>query len=171
MNRADVWCEKAVTANAVAARRQPSAEAAWMAVPVLPFLILQRTCRLAIEDFRSPRSAPLGATAPPGSTKFIPLDRSAQGQFGRNEAEAKLHPLHPCGLDPDPGTTETTCEAILRARQWEFGAHAANARLPTLSGATVQSFRLRGICRTYKMTSTSNGGYASLRYPLRRRIA
>src|SRR5687767_13699221 len=36
----------------------------------LPCSIIQRTCRLAIEDLRGPRLAPLATKAPLGSTRF-----------------------------------------------------------------------------------------------------
>ena len=60
----------------------------------LPFFILQRTCRLVAED---PLSTPLAAKAP---LRFMaPWLVRRPEQFGRSEAEAKLHLWK---LDPDP---------------------------------------------------------------------
>lgn len=67
----------------LSARRQPSAGAAWLAEPrfptrvyrygstALPFFVLQRTCRLAIAEFPSPRS-PLWPPRQFSSTRLPP---------------------------------------------------------------------------------------------------
>jgi hypothetical protein len=65
----------------------------------LPFFIVQRICRLKIG---TPWSA-IGSSGHQGSAWLhevaAPSAGPQLGQFGRSEAETKLHRL---GLDPDP---------------------------------------------------------------------
>ena len=112
----------AATLWRLSVRRQPSAGAAWLAEPrfptrvygydptALPLFILQRTCRLATAETSG---STIGSSDHQGPAWLHEIpDSSADpqtGQFGRSEAEAKLHRWR---LDQDPETTEASCEAI-----------------------------------------------------------
>ena len=75
----------------------------------LPFFILQRTCRLAIENFRVHDRLLWPPRPPAGSTMFLPPRPVRRPS---SLAAAKRRPSCILGIGSGSGTTVASCEAI-----------------------------------------------------------